>query len=98
MADFQNEYQLMEINLLPSEYRQNKLNLSWLLDPRVIWATFALILVALVLSLLYYHVTETTSELKNAVQQTRQAIERERPLLDKIADLEQKQKAIKEKK
>jgi len=97
MADFQNEYRLMEINLLPSEYRQSKLNLSWLLDARVLWATFALILVALVLSLLYYHVIETTNELKNAVQQTRQAIERERPLLDKIADLEQKQKAIKEK-
>ena len=97
MADFQNEYQLMEINLLPSEYRQSKLNLSWLLDARVIWSTFALVLVALVLSLLYYHVTETTNELKNAVQQTMQAIEKERPLLDKIAELEQKQKVIKEK-
>jgi len=97
MADLQNEYQLMEINLLPGEYRQSKLNLSWLLDARVIWATFALILVALILSLLYYHVIETTSELKNAVEQTRRAIERERPLLDKIAELEQKQKAIKEK-
>jgi len=97
MADFQNDYQLMEINLLPSEYRQNKLNLAWMLDARVIWATFALVLVALVLSLLYYHVTETTNELKKTVEQTRQAIEKERPLLDKIADLEQKQKAIKEK-
>ncbi|GBU25594.1 hypothetical protein R83H12_02244 [Fibrobacteria bacterium R8-3-H12] len=97
MADFQNEYKLMEINLLPSEYKQSKLNLSWLLDMRVIWATFALILVALVLSLLYYHVTETTSELQSAVAQTKQAIERERPLLDKIAELEQKQRVIKEK-
>jgi type IV pilus assembly protein PilN len=91
------EFQLMEINLLPSEFRQSKLNLSWLLDARVIWSTFALILVALILSLLYYHVTETTSELKKAVQQTKQAIERERPLLDKIAELEQKQRVIKEK-
>jgi len=97
MADSQNEYQLMEINLLPSEYRQNKVNLSWILDARVIWATFALIFVALVMSLLYYHVIETTSELQNAVAQTKQAIERERPLLDKIADLERKQKVIKEK-
>jgi type IV pilus assembly protein PilN len=97
MAYLQNEYQLMEINLLPSEYRLNKLNLSWILDARVIWATFALILVALVLSLLYYHVIETTNELKNAVAQTKQAIERERPLLDKIAELEKKQKVIKEK-
>jgi len=97
MAGLQNEYQLMEINLLPSEYRLNKVNLSWILDVRVIWATFALILVALVMSLLYYHVIETTNELNSAVAQTKQAIERERPLLDKIADLEKKQKVIKEK-
>ena len=97
MSDSQNEYQLMEINLLPSEYRQNKLNLSWILDARVIWATFAIILVGLVLCLLYYHVIETTNELKSAVAQTKQAIARERPLLDKIAELEKKQKVIKEK-
>jgi len=97
MAEIQNDYQLMEINLLPGEYRQSKLNVSWLLDVRVIWATFVLILVTLVLSLLYYHVVETTSELESAVAQTKQAIERERPLLDKIAELEQKQRAIKEK-
>jgi len=97
MAEFQNDYQLMEINLLPGEYKQSKLNVSWLLDIRVIWATFVLILVTLVLSLLYYHVIETTSELESAVAQTKQAIERERPLLDKIAELEQKQRAIKEK-
>jgi len=97
MSDSQNGYQLMEINLLPSEFRQNKLNLSWILDSRVIWATFAIILVALVLSLLYYHVIETTNELNSAVAQTKQAIERERPLLDKIAELEKKQKVIKEK-
>jgi len=97
MADSHNEYKLMEINLLPSEYRLNKVNLSWILDARVIWATFALIFVTLVMSLLYYHVIETTNELKSAVAQTKQAIERERPLLDKIAELEKKQKVIKEK-
>jgi len=97
MADSQNEYQLMEINLLPSEHKQNKLNLSWILDSRVIWGTFTLIVVAFVLSLLYYHVIETTNELQNTVTQTKQAIERERPLLDKIAELEKKQKVIKEK-
>jgi len=91
------EYRMMEINLLPSEYKLNKVNLSWILDARVIWSTFALIFVLLVISLLYYHVIETTNELKSAVAQTKQAIERERPLLDKIADLEAKQRVIKEK-
>ncbi|MDR2732665.1 MAG: PilN domain-containing protein [Fibromonadaceae bacterium] len=91
------EIKLVEINLLPSEYRQTKLNLSWLFDARVIWSTFALILVALILFLLYFNVTETTGDLKKAVEQTKQAIEKERPLLARIQELEQKQKVIKEK-
>jgi Tfp pilus assembly protein PilN len=96
MAD-QNEYQLMEINLLPSEYRQSKVNLSWLLDARVIWATFAFVLVAFVLSLLYYNVVETISELKSAVEQTKRDVDKERPTLDKINELERTKSEIKEK-
>ncbi|MDR2593702.1 MAG: PilN domain-containing protein [Fibromonadaceae bacterium] len=96
MADSQ-EYQLMEINLLPSEHKQNKVNLSWILDSRVVWGTFALILVTLILSLLYYHVIETTSELERKVAETNQAIEKERPLMAKIAELENDQRGVKEK-
>jgi len=97
MADSQNEYQLMEINLLPGEYRQNKLNLSWLLDTRVMWATFALILVILALFLLNYYVDETTSGLRSAVEQTKRDVDRERPTLNQINELERNKSEIKEK-
>lgn len=91
------EIRLVEINLLPVEFRQKKLDISWLLDARVVWSTFALVLVGLIIFLLYYHVVETTADLKQAVEQTKQAIEKERPLLDKIKDLDEKLKVIEQK-
>ena len=91
------EIHLVEINLLPVELRQKKLDISWLLDARVVWSTFALILVGLIIFLLNYHVVETTTDLKLAVEQTKQAIEKERPLLDKIKDLDEKLKVIEQK-
>jgi type IV pilus assembly protein PilN len=91
------EFQLVEINLLPSEFRRVKLDLSWLSDVRVIWSTFAMIVTGIVLLLLYYHVTDTTSELEKAVEHTKQAVEKERPVLLKIQELEEKNKVIKQK-
>jgi len=91
------DLQLLEINLLPSEYRQTKMDLSWLSDMRVIWSTFGLIFVVLFLSGVYYFVKETTNELERAVEQTKQAVQRERHILDKIKELEAKQASIKQK-
>ncbi|MCL2260046.1 MAG: PilN domain-containing protein [Fibromonadales bacterium] len=91
------EVQLIEINLLPSEFRQAKMDLSWLSDMRVIWSTFGLIFVVLFLSGVYYFVKETTQELQRSVEQTKQAVERERPLLEKIKELDGKLAGIKQK-
>jgi type IV pilus assembly protein PilN len=74
---------LIEINLLPGELQQRRFNLSWLLDTRVLWSTMAIIVVATVLFLIYYHLVEKVYDLQSAVNQTNQAIEKERPLLDK---------------
>jgi type IV pilus assembly protein PilN len=97
MANRQKEYPLMEINLLPLEFRRSKMDLSWLSDVRVVWSTFALILLTVFLSLVYYYITETTHELERAVQLTRQAVEKERPLLEKIKELDEKLAVIKQK-
>jgi type IV pilus assembly protein PilN len=97
MANPNREFQLVEINLLPSEFRRTKLDLSWLSDIRVIWSTFAVIVVGLILLLLYYHVRDTIADLEKAVQQTKQAVERERPLLQKIKELDDKLQVIKQK-
>ncbi len=97
MAKYQRETSLIEINLLPAEFRHTKFDLSWLSDVRVIWSTFALILVALIQALIYIYVTDTIHELEKAVAQTRQAVEKERPLLDRIKDLEEKLAVVKKK-
>lgn len=88
---------ITEINLLPIENRHKKMDLSWISDRRFIWGTFAIILVALVLSLLYFHVTETIRDLENSVKQTKLAVEKERPLLDKIKEFDEKLKSIEQK-
>jgi type IV pilus assembly protein PilN len=97
MAALQKNAYFIEINLLPLESRHKKWDVSWLSDVRVMWSTFAIILVALVLGLLYFHVIETTGELEKAVEQTKQAVEKERPLLEKIKDLDEKLAIIKQK-
>jgi len=89
--------QLIEINLLPNEFRQVKMDLSWLSDMRVIWSTFGLIFVVLFLSGVYYYVKETANELERAVEQTKLAVERERHILQKINELEAMQASIKQK-
>jgi type IV pilus assembly protein PilN len=97
MANQQKDIPLIEINLLPTEFRRTKFDLSWLSDMRVVWSTFALILVALIQILIYIYVTDTTHELEKAVEQTRLAVEKERPLLDRIKDLEEKLAVVKRK-
>jgi len=97
MANQHKEILLIEINLLPSEFRRTKFDLSWLSDVRVIWSTFVLIFVVLFLSGVYYYVTETTGELERAVEQTKLAVEKERPLLEKIKELDAKLAGIKQK-
>jgi type IV pilus assembly protein PilN len=97
MAIPQKEFPLMKINLLPLEFRRVKRDLSWLSDARVVWSTFAFILISLVLSSIYYYVVETTSELEKSVEKTKQAVEKERPLLEKIKELDEKLAVIKQK-
>ncbi|MDR0516220.1 MAG: PilN domain-containing protein [Fibromonadaceae bacterium] len=85
---------LLEINLLPSEFKHKKLDLSWLSDSRVIWSTLAIIVAAVVMSLLYVHITETIDSLEKEVTATRQAVDKERHVLKQIEELEAKQKEI----
>jgi type IV pilus assembly protein PilN len=88
---------LIEINLLPSEHKQTKLNLTWVFDTRIVWSTFAIIVIGFVLFLLYYHSVETTNDLRKAVDQTKAAVEKERPLLNQIKELEESLKGIEQK-
>lgn len=84
----------ISINLLPPEYRKKQKDFSWITDRRVIWPTVALIVAIVSVAMVQTFITETISGLEQEVQRVKDEVERERPLLTKIGDLEQKQAVI----
>lgn len=84
----------ISINLLPPEYRKKQKDFSWITDRRVIWPTVALIVAIVSVAMVQTFITETINGLEQEVQSVKEEVERERPLLTKIGDLEQKQAVI----
>ena len=84
----------ISINLLPPEYRKVKKDLSWVTDRRIIWPTVALIVA--IIGFLYAHIQmeEKITDLQNDVNRVKAEVERDRPLLTKIGELEQKQAIV----
>lgn len=82
------------INLLPPEYRKKQKDFSWVTDRRTIWPTIALIVAIVAVMMVNTFITETTESLNSELTRVKEAVERERPLLTKISDLEQKQGII----
>ena len=82
------------INLLPGEHRKTQRDLSWITDRRIVWPTIILI-VAIVAGLFLYAYTLETISSKNAeLQAVRAEVNRQRPLLVKISELEKSQSII----
>ena len=82
------------INLLPGEHRKKQKDLTWLTDRRVVWPT-VIFIVAIFAALFVYAYTLQEISSKNAeLQSVRAAVERERPLLKKISELEKNQSII----
>lgn len=84
----------ISINLLPPEYRKKQKDFTWLTDRRVIWPTLLLIAAFVCIGMLYTFTTETITALQSEVARVKSEVERERPLLTKISDLEQKQGVV----
>ena len=84
----------VSINLLPREYRKPVKDFSWITDRRVVWPTLAIIAALVSVTMLFSFIEETTSNLNQELGRVRAEVERERPLLTKISDLEQKQGII----
>lgn len=87
----------IEINLLPAEFRQSKADFSWIVDRRVIWPTVALVVFIVAAFMLQTYVWETQNSLENELTETQAAVEKEKPLLNKIADLDAKLNVIAQK-
>jgi type IV pilus assembly protein PilN len=84
----------ISINLLPGEYRKAQKDFSWITDRRVVWPTVALIVSIVAAMMLYSYTTDTIAGLQTEVERIKAEVERERPLLTKIGDLEQKQAIV----
>lgn len=84
----------ISINLLPPEYRKKQKDFTWITDRRIIWPTVALIVAIVAISMLQTFINETISGLSTELTRVQEEVERERPLLSKISDLEQKQGVI----
>ena len=84
----------ISINLLPPEYRKVKKDLSWITDRRVVYSTIAIIVAIVGFMFAKITIEDTLTNLQNDVDRVKAEVERERPLLQKIGDLEQKQAIV----
>ena len=82
------------INLLPGEHRKKQKDLTWLTDRRVVWPTVIFIVSIFEALVVYAYTLESISSLEAELQSVRAAVERERPLLKKISELEKNQSII----
>ena len=80
----------IEINLLPAEFRRQKKDFSWILDRRVVWPVVATIVFVFCIFLLFAYMNDSRQTLQNALALTKAEIEKEKPLLDKIKELDGK--------
>ena len=82
------------INLLPGEHRKKQKDLTWVTDRRVVWPTVMFIVAIVAALFVYAYTLESISSLEAELQSVRAAVERERPLLRKISELEKNQSII----
>ncbi len=84
----------ISINLLPAEFRKKKKDFSWITDRRTIWPTVLLIVAIVCCVMVYTFTTETINSMQSDVARVKAEVDRERPLLKKIGDLERSQGVI----
>ena len=81
----------ISINLLPTEFRKKQKDFSWVTDRRTIWPTIGLIAAIICTTMLFGFIDETVNGLNSELDRVRSEVQKERPLLTKISDLEKKQ-------
>ena len=84
----------ISINLLPPEYRKKQKDFTWVTDRRIIWPAVAAIVAIVAVLMLQAFINETISGLSDELSRVQEEVERERPLLSKISDLEQKKGVV----
>ena len=82
------------INLLPGDNRKKQKDLTWLTDRRIVWPTIFFILAVFVAVFVYAYTLQELASTEAELQSVRASVERERPLLKKISELEKNQSII----
>ena len=84
----------ISINLLPPEFRKKQKDFTWVTDRRVIWPTVAAVVAIVAVLMLQAFIAETIGSLSSELSSVQDEVGRERPLLSKISDLEQKKGVV----
>ena len=82
------------INLLPGDNRKKQKDLTWLTDRRIVWPTIFFILAIFAAVFVYAYTLQEIASTESELQAVRASVERERPLLKKISELEKHQSII----
>ena len=82
------------INLLPGDNRKKQKDLTWLTDRRIVWPTIFFILAIFAAVFVYAYTLQEIASTESELQSVRASVERERPLLKKISELEKHQSII----
>jgi len=89
--------QLLQINLLPVQYRAAKKDLTWLTDRRIIWPTVFLLTALFGGFTVWLNINDTLTQLNFELTRVRDEIEKNRPILEKIKQLDERLKVIAQK-
>lgn len=84
----------ISINLLPPDFRKKKKDFSWITDRRTIWPTVAFIAAVIGAMWVFSYTEQEISSLESEVQRIKAEVEKERPLLTKIGQLEKSQAIV----
>ena len=82
------------INLLPGYNHKKQKDLTWLTDRRIVWPTIFFILAIFAAVFVYAYTLQEIASTESELQSVRASVERERPLLKKISELEKHQSII----
>lgn len=82
-----NGLKLIEINILPAEFRTTRRSLGFVTDIRVLLPSGIIILAFIVMSLLYVHTQDTLANLDAQLTAIKTKVEKDKPLLEEIKKL-----------
>jgi Tfp pilus assembly protein PilN len=96
-AAVSSSFSLIDINLLPAEFRSSRADITWVTDRRIVWPTLGLFVAVVVGLLLLIHTKDVLGQKEAKLESLKKEVQKEKPLLEKIKKLDKELKIIAEK-